>query len=659
MHTLRKKLLRNNSFNPFHDEFNTSDLLNELNNFDPSDKDEETLQLAITYLSAVKLHPYYKHLYNFIKENINESGLSIDELIHSLISFANRNYIIVSHQLFKSNEDSIEHNYTDIFGSKVESIDPSIGKLDAGRAIETTIDATQVIINFAEKLKNEFSKIDLKENDQLLTNFQNIIASGSFLYLLKAEYDNCIWNNGFINYLKNKNKFLFDYPNQNELVLKKIGFYRLHLNSENFSFFLRKRLQHDSKLFDSLKKQYYKKKQAKQIKDVTVKAGYIEYTLAKGINNNEVFEEAEYRSELLAYYDFIENVKLPLLDNIDLNDLITLLLVTQNLFKSVAFSNIGQNSINVKEDFYRIPFRIKIYKLKKYLIERTNFSILQITKFINLLINEENKRINFWDHPFQKIGTDLLCPLLCIISPLPYHLLDTWLEKGGFKIDERGIYFEKHIKKNLAEALKEKKFFFNIPLISEFKTKNRGKEEIDLIVNLKNILIIAEVKCIKYPMEARDSHNAYNRLKRGSEQVVKKTKFILDNFNDFKSIIGEIENKEIINLVITNYPIFTGFQIDGIPVVDFYLLNSYVETGKFTNVKRTSFNGKVISDENVNEDLFYKDETEFCANFKNYMINPPAVEKIKPLIEVTEQKFSLGNEGEKMFVTAANFKESQ
>lgn len=75
---------------------------------------------------------------------------------------------------------------------------------------------------------------------------------------------------------------------------------------------------------------------------------------------------------------------------------------------------------------------------------------------------------------------------------------------------------------------------------------------------MKSICVIAEVKCIKYTLTPRDEYNALNRLREGAIQANRKADFIKNNAKMFFNEIGDISNKPIIKMVITNFPSFSG-----------------------------------------------------------------------------------------------------
>ena len=201
---------------------------------------------------------------------------------------------------------------------------------------------------------------------------------------------------------------------------------------------------------------------------------------------------------------------------------------------------------------------------------------------------------------------------------------------NNLNLQERGIIFEDYIKDKTKEILKNKNFKFFIPDIKKFKNSDENEEEIDLIVSLENIILLIELKCIKYPIENHDIENAKQRLMEGVLQIKRKKSFLQGNVQLFKSKQINIENKEIIPLVITNNPNFTGLIIDNIPIIDFELFNNYINVGKFITAK--------IDNQSFEEHksvIYYNNQREFEENIKDFMNNPIPLKDIEEKIELS------------------------
>jgi len=175
------------------------------------------------------------------------------------------------------------------------------------------------------------------------------------------------------------------------------------------------------------------------------------------------------------------------------------------------------------------------------------------------------------------------------------------------------------------------------------------------VINLQTIVVIAEVKCIRYPMEMRDYYNNYNRLKIGSQQVVRKSAYLEKHAEEFKKDIGDIKGKTIIKLVITNYPIFAGCSLDGIPVIDFHWLEGFVTHNKLIHYLSKNEGGRLVN-EPQNALTLYNNETEFCANFEQQMRSPAIIERFREKVGTLDIKMTVEDFPFELYLETATFK---
>ncbi len=213
------------------------------------------------------------------------------------------------------------------------------------------------------------------------------------------------------------------------------------------------------------------------------------------------------------------------------------------------------------------------------------------------------------------------------------YLIDEILESGGFNLDLRGIYFEKFISNDLEMSLIEKGFTYKIHSSIKLK-KSREKEEVDLIVELKDVVLIAEIKCIKFSLTGRDYANAYKTLKKAANQITRKSSYIRKHNGSFDNLEINL-NKKIIIAVINQYPLFTGTKIDDVPILDYPVIESYFKSGEFSQKKSTTEGIKTIS-----EMKYYDDENTFNANLGDYLNSPVPLRSLLSHVKFTEDEIT-------------------
>jgi hypothetical protein len=648
---IRKAFRNNLKFNPFSDKFDLAEVIAGIKKYidDFFENDPDAPKLTQTAIATSQLNRLYKDIYDVLKKRVLESNSAKHDLMLRQVASVNRHYMILSER--RSKENQIETRFEDQFRQRIPSADSSVGSIDPGAALESEIDALNVSLNYIKYFDPPVDTADQREEVKYVETARAIAMFGVMYYVIKRCFDDITWNDGFMHYDKQSKVFKMTFTEPQHLILDKIGFYRLQRNGHGTYIQMLEKIDPNTMRFSI----GGDKKRRQRIARVYTANGYILYGLEVGDDSDESNWELHTKSNLEAYYSFIEDVALPNLPGLTLNDLICLFCQVQHLFRKASQQYLTDDSVMSRVDFFKFPIRIKEQGLKNYLSSRTTFSSDQVNAFIELLTNKAGKRIDFWNYPFLKIDEDLVVPLISVNDPIIHYLIDRWLEDGGYSLDNRGKFFEDDIKQYMSRRLREHGFQYHIPATLKLFNNAGQFEEVDLLVNLKDIVLVGEVKCIKFPMEPRDHYNAYQRLENGSLQVNRKTDFIVRYAKELEPVIGNIENKQIVKLVITNYPNFTGYRMNGVAVIDYYMLQSYLSTGKVTGHKITFDNGK-ITNEVTSEIVLWSDEESFNKNIESHMYTPPAVEQVKPLIELTESKITLKGLALQILTQAAEFK---
>lgn len=636
MNKLRKKIIRDSKLYPFSDRFD----INYLQGFISKTSKEEGFTLLFPFLSlASDFNNLFKEAFNQIKSKILSSNLDYDKITECLISSANRHYIIMNKT---SGIEGDEHNYEDFFKRKIQSIDTSIGNIDARAALECEIDSLNILFSYLEYFKEELKNSSEEENDtSKVDSIIQMSLTANYYNVIKATYDDSIFNNGFIEV--SKNKLHFKYLDNNELFLGKIGYFRLNRNVHAHQIVLKEILEKVNDIRTFISSVYGNKNEIKRIKNILKKDGEITFVLASGYDKQEFFNFIFLEESLKTYYAFVYDVEMPKSEGLTLKDCLILFNMLQSLFNYSLNSADYDDSVMRVKEFGKFPHKIKVESLKSYLKLKTKYSSKQINYFLNLLTNKIDQRINFWNYPLFKKNGYYLAPLLSVLNPLTFVLSDRWLEDSGFDLEKRGVFFENYIKQKLSTALNEKGYFFKIPVISKFILPADNFEEIDLIINLKSICVIAEVKCIKYALTSRDEYNTLNRLREGAIQVNRKADFIKNNSLKFFNEIGDITNKPIVKLVLTNFPSFSGYILESVPIVDLYLFEAYIRSGRISNHRIVSQKGKIVENKLQGEEVFYNSEDEFCNNMESFLFKSGYIEKCRNYYEFVENKISVAN----------------
>lgn len=648
--SLRKLLQTKIELNPFNDNFKIEKYLDILfAEIDVLEIQKDELYQSLPFLPVLNIQ--YKSFYNFLKNQIHNCNLTFEELLDLVFVALNRNYFIYVQDVKKKKKK--RHSINDFLLERVKSIDDSLGDFELSSALENDIDSLNILINYLRYFKDyDFTKDNSKAEILSIDKVKELVLTSAYYHVQKAIYDEFLWEDGTwkIENIGNKPQIQIKFKDPNLLILNKVGHYRLQRNIVvNYSYisnsYNKKGLGVNPIAFDIRNK--YKEK---RIKSVNVNQGELEYELAKGLGENELLIELKNRVAYSTYYNFLDNQSLPELENLSLIDLLKLFGLLQDLIEKASEKEFdtGIKSLNESRKF---PIRIRYIKLKEYFTLRSQYTLKQIIAFIKRISFEVGDRINLWDKPLVRYGANLYLNYLPTIAPIIYNLIDFWIENGGFNLDERGKLLEQYLRKSCSQILKRKNFTGSILTESSFYNKSRQKEEIDLVLILKHVIVIAEVKCIKYPFESRDAHNTVKRLHKAAKQIKRKKDFLDTYRNEISGLSGFIEDKEIIPIVITNFPSYSGHMIDEIPITDYYLFESYFNSGQLT-IEPQENN---CSNADLNNIKYYLNEQEMNNNISTFFKAPVPIEVIKNGIQIHEKKYSSKNMKYDLFVQTAEF----
>lgn len=645
---LDKKLKGDPRFIPYCDKFDYDYARNYLNQKDSGVID---IDLSIKAYSTIIFNNYYKEFQNYYKEILDRTKLSNQKITKILISLSNRDLLLLTDKASKAIEKNNQLHFNDIMNFSIKSPFEELGNFNAQSGVETGHDALNTILNILKNSNNNYSKTEIAEED--IENFYKLLGFGSIYIVIKHAYDISIWEDYKVDY-DNRNEILSIKSTDDELLrLNIIGEHRMESNIFASKQFTLSGYKKGGQLHDFFMAFLYRHRKAKRLKKITVSNGEIHYKLADGVEKDSTFKEIMTYAEVVTYYNFIGDEHLPGLDNLTLFNLLTVFSEIQCLFNKLTECSIN-DSVNIIEDYKSHCFYIKYSELIEYISKKTHFSKKQINQIVDLLTHKEGY-YNIWERPLILIGDQLLPLLMPLIAPNTLRLIDYWLEETGFNIEDRGKLFERHLKKELKRAVSKKGYFVNILDKSLFKNLKNEKEEIDLIIELKNKILIAEVKCIKYPFDPRDYHNTYKRLNLASNQVKRKASFIQSNIKYFSSEFNE-STKEIISLVITNYPIFSGLIINSIPIVDYSLIENYFFSGSLNRSKMSLVEMDIKNEDNIPPMIYYKDEDEFSNNIKSFLLNPPPIDIFRHNLIKEERQISLPNAKPKIVLDYMTFK---
>ncbi|NCU39948.1 hypothetical protein EOL99_03595 [Candidatus Falkowbacteria bacterium] len=578
----------------------------------------------------------FNEFYGFLDKLVCDTDMTYSEMRKYIIAMANRDVIIIHHSWKSCLDSKEEFDFSAINHVRVTSGNPSFGQINAAAASVTTVDSAITLLNF---LRNREERVPNEISKEALDKVVKLYTFAGYYYVIKDAYDVSVWENGCIDLDEKKNLHI-KYPDPLYPKLKNIGVTRLQQNVSLFGLHSYELLQKDFSLREKFLDNKSKKLKLRGIKTLQITNGEIKLSFEKcniSITQADIINEAA----MMVYYPFFEDIPLKKIGNMTLDDVLVLFGKLQQLVEQVLKERPKKAEVKTVTDLEDFAYRIPVDAVRTYLHETTKISNNQINHFLKISESCDGlKRIDLWARPLMKVDNYYFLPLLPINAPNILYLIDVWLDAGGYDLEKRGKLFERYIKDLVKKSLDER-FTYEIPNKNKFFADKRIYEEIDFILILKEVILVAEVKCIKYPFGPRDYYNSLQRLTEGADQIIRKVQFLKENAAILVDDLGKINEKELIPVVITNYPSFSGLKIKNIPVIDFFILDGYINSGK---LEQTKIEWKDKSQMNLVDKIkkvYYSNEEEFNRNLKEYMTYPTPVEDILPKLSLHENKITL------------------
>ncbi len=633
-----KKIRTDKTFIPFNSKFDNSNFIDIADRVLCAISNGETpykgvgRQLLDLCYCAPAINTLFKKINDDFKMMIFESGLSVAELELLLFATVNRDYFILKEEteIFSSKyaaNKNVTIDLTTMPSPTIKSPMKSIGEVNTSSMAEGSVDSIILLLNYLKQFEEDGSTVQPLCDLDAVRSVYELYVRSNFAYVLKYDFEDIIWNDGYV-LCNTKNKAIsYDYFSHNDLKLRCAGHRillsrvydkRLHSNCNNKHTF-NKYLKH------------------KRIKNTYIHDGYVKFKLSSGRDNDIASIMTDFHASLNAYYAYLVDVPFMTTPSLNIEKSLVIFGSISRLLLHIQIK-VDDTEVTTKREFYNYPFRIAKADLKQYIQNTTNFNSKEINGFLELL-EANSKYINLWNDPFIKRGGDYYFALLPITMPVIYNIVDNWLRKGGLSLDDRGVYFEDYIRRELKASDPICKFECTQIEQKTFVGCNSKEEEIDLLLVLRDVIILGEIKCITYPTEVRDYHNANKRLREGCKQAVRKSEFLRCNHKTLLHDIGDYKHKRIIKVVITNYPLFTGMTHNKVPIIDADTFICYFKSGTILQ-KVSGMESSRVQDEIEGCRLLYTCEKEFNGNIESYLSCPPIVDQVVDHVKIKRMKRS-------------------
>lgn len=231
-----------------------------------------------------------------------------------------------------------------------------------------------------------------------------------------------------------------------------------------------------------------------------------------------------------------------------------------------------------------------------------------------------------WTQPLVSCGDDYCILISCIHSVRLERIVEGWMRQGGLDLAERGPEFEQFCREDLLLSLKDSAISDVVRIVHgsvSFRPPEEREEEIDIVLLFEETVLLVEAKCILWPDNSLQFANYRDTVQDAAEQILRKKAAVTRNYACFKNKIQELGyiapvKPQIICCVLTNSAVFSGFPINGVPIVDLSILGNYFQNEHVKLEMRHA--GKTCERHAIR---FFNNKTEAGGVLEKYLLDPP------------------------------------
>lgn len=621
-------ILWEEGFYPFSMKFN------QIKSIEKNEELFKTLEDDFTSNSVFKYSEYFnwyfKSICNDLQEVLSKSILTKSTFIELIIADLNRNELIITEDTKQSlfSGDTYDNNRQG--NEYIQKPEFQNDKEPVWGLIDSMIDTAILNLNYLNYVKFK-NNIETKDEISQVEVIRDIGFIGSKFNAIKQAYDKIIWRGGVIESENSVIKLKSDHDN---LMLDNVALTRLTRNVSN----VQTELHYNLEKYKTVLKSYHKTRHFQIIKSIEeIDGEMVPKYQAKAKTPTDTF--ISFIAPILTYYPFYHSEVITQFENLTILDLVNLFSILCDFVMVLPIPEYEDTEVKDLSKFKLFNPQIRKKVLLNHFISTTKYSEKQILIFLNLLIQKGEKH-NLYLYPIYENNEYFFFSHANIKRANMLYLVDKWLDMGNCDLAERGFKFEDYIKSFLQNEKLNEFAKFNLIDQSRFtffdENKIRFEEEIDLVIKTETTIIIAEIKCTTYPLEPNDFYSSFQTIKKAKNQIVRKVKFIEDNWNKFEYLLGKKGKRNIEKIIIVNFPHYAGRIIEDIPIADFYLFLSYFRSGKLVNVKIER--GVGIS---TNELLYYDSVNSFEKNFGQFFLDPIPISDLISRQRIEEYEVSI------------------
>lgn len=326
-----------------------------------------------------------------------------------------------------------------------------------------------------------------------------------------------------------------------------------------------------------------------------------------------------------SYYRFLLDEPLPNLSGFSLNQIILGWQLLQSLSVVIFDSLRPINDGDVKQLLSFAP-RISKCTLCATFSKALSLDRDRADQLVSVFVFDPTRSQEVWFQPLVQLQEDYCLVIPCIHSVQLQRIVEGWMRLGGLDLDRRGPEFEKFCRDDLALSLEDSPIKGSVVLLDRsvrFTPPMEREEEIDIVVIVSNTMLLIEAKCILWPDDSLQFANYRDTVEKAVVQIVRKRDSVRRNYGAFSERLKQLgcdapPKCSVIACVLTNSAVYSGFPIDGIPIIDLSILGKFFENEHVKIEARQA--GRSIQRHAI---TFYADAGEAGRVLEEYLVSPP------------------------------------
>ena len=233
-----------------------------------------------------------------------------------------------------------------------------------------------------------------------------------------------------------------------------------------------------------------------------------------------------------------------------------------------------------------------------------------------------------WAQPLVPVSEDTLAPVFAAaLHADPLRLVDVWLRQLGVDMGVRGAAFEANIRAELRDDIESSPLLDHSKVLDKsfvLRPKEDRDEEIDILFVIGNLVVVGEAKCSVPPTDSK-AYAIHRKLVEGATaQISRKAAAVEKHRELFRNRLAEVgidipTNFRVLPIVILNAAFHAGMAVDGVPIVDMYILSVFF-SGRLVEAAR----GKDMKP--IRERILYRSAEEAASKAADILQSPPQME---------------------------------